>query len=188
MTAMPPTGLEAQQWLARFHRGERDTMAQCYHDHMPTVMQAIGRVLRGADQETVAHDVFYTLLSDPSMRAKFTGGSLGGWLNTVARNRAIDYLRKHRREVVVAPEQAQTLTGSAAPSLEAGVELQWLVERFRREEVPDKWAEVFEARFVRQLSQYEAAAALGMHRTTLAYQEQRLRARLRRFLLHRRES
>ncbi|NPC78158.1 RNA polymerase subunit sigma-70, partial [Pyxidicoccus fallax] len=54
---------------------------------------------------------------------------------------------------------------------------------FRREHLPAKWAPVFEARFVRQLSQREAAAALGLHRTTLAYQELRIRSLLKKFLL-----
>ena len=42
---------------------------------------------------------------------------------------------------------------------------------------------VFEARFVRQLTQREAASTLGISRTTLAYQEHRIRKLLRKHLL-----
>ena len=58
-----------------------------------------------------------------------------------------------------------------------------MIERFRREVLPAKWADVFEHRFLRQLSQAEAAELLGIGRTTLAYQETRVRRLLRRFLL-----
>ena len=42
---------------------------------------------------------------------------------------------------------------------------------------------MFEARFLQHLNQSEAAALLGMRRTTLAYRELRIRALLRKFLL-----
>jgi RNA polymerase sigma-70 factor (ECF subfamily) len=42
---------------------------------------------------------------------------------------------------------------------------------------------VFETRFLLGLEQKEAAARLGISRTTLAYQEYRVKALLRRFVL-----
>jgi RNA polymerase sigma-70 factor (ECF subfamily) len=42
---------------------------------------------------------------------------------------------------------------------------------------------VFDARFIQQLDQPEAARLLGMHRTTLIYQEYRVRTLLKRFVL-----
>ena len=41
---------------------------------------------------------------------------------------------------------------------------------------------MFDLCLVQQLTQREAAAALGLHRTTLAYRELRIRRALRRFL------
>jgi hypothetical protein len=60
---------------------------------------------------------------------------------------------------------------------------QAVIGRFRREVLPEKWRSVFEARFIRQLSQREAATEIGITRTTLAYQEMRVRSLLERFLL-----
>jgi RNA polymerase sigma-70 factor (ECF subfamily) len=57
------------------------------------------------------------------------------------------------------------------------------VERFCREHLPAKWAKVFDARFLRQLPQREAARELGIQRSTLAYQEQQVRELLTAFLL-----
>jgi len=172
-----------QRWLDRFHAGERELMQECYEQHFDAVMRAAGRVLRGADQENVVHDVFLRMISEPEFRKGFGGGSFRSWITTVARNRAIDYARKHARERAVEPEQAERLAG-ATPDRAAGrAEVLDLLQRFRSAHVPERWAAVFEARFLREQSQREAALALGMRRTTLAYQEQKLRARLRRFVL-----
>jgi RNA polymerase sigma-70 factor (ECF subfamily) len=57
-----------------------------------------------------------------------------------------------------------------------------LVERFRRDCLPQEWAGVFDARFLRQVPQREAARELGIRRTTLAYRELRIRRLLSRFL------
>jgi RNA polymerase sigma-70 factor (ECF subfamily) len=57
------------------------------------------------------------------------------------------------------------------------------LERFREQLVPAKWRRVFDARFLAQQDQPTAARALGMKRTTLAYQEYRIRRLLHRFVL-----
>jgi RNA polymerase sigma-70 factor (ECF subfamily) len=58
-----------------------------------------------------------------------------------------------------------------------------LLERFCRDVLPTKWRPVFETCFVRQLTQRDAARELGISRTTLLYQQHRVRALLRKFLL-----
>jgi RNA polymerase sigma-70 factor (ECF subfamily) len=164
-------------WLARFHDGERDVLEGCYREHFATVTRAVGRILRGADQETVVHEVFLRMLSDAGFRGAFHGGNLGAWLTTVARNHAIDFLRRLGRE--------EPLDGHADQpvDLEGALEARLLVERFRREVLPAKWERVFQVRFLEQQDQRAAAAALGIQRTTLAYQELRVRRLLQRFLL-----
>jgi RNA polymerase sigma-70 factor (ECF subfamily) len=59
------------------------------------------------------------------------------------------------------------------------------VERFRAEVVPARYRALFEVRFLGQLAQREAADKLGMSRSTLAYQEERVRDLLKAFLLER---
>ena len=141
---------------------------------------AAGRVLREVDAETVSHEVFHRLLASPEMRASFGGGNLGAWLARIATNQAIDYRRRHAREEALSP----TLAAEAPEEHETDrLAARVLVERFRRERLPAKWHAVFEARFLKQLGQREAAAALGMRRTTLMYQEHRIRGMLRQFVL-----
>jgi RNA polymerase sigma-70 factor (ECF subfamily) len=129
------------------------------------------------DGETVTHEVFYRLLTDPKMRESFRGGSLGAWLVQVATRAAIDDLRRRRREIS-ADESSRS-----APEKDDALEAKLTIARFRDERLPPELAPVFEARFLRQLSQRDAAREIGLPRSTLAYQEQKVRELLRAFLL-----
>jgi RNA polymerase sigma-70 factor (ECF subfamily) len=171
-----PTAIE-DAWLSRFHAGERAAMEQVYREHFDVVRQAIGHILDGANRDTVVHELFLRLLANEAMRKSFTGGSLSGWLRTVARNLAIDFQRRLQRET------GEPLDEPAPSRLADRVEARLVIERFARDRLPPKWAPVFEARCLRELDQREAARQLGMSRTTLAYQELRIRALLRKFLL-----
>lgn len=169
-------------WLRRFHAGDRVILAKCYRELFGTVFAVVGEVVDGTDRETVVHDLFEKLISRPEVRANFSGGSLAAWLRTLARNQAIDYTRRHSREVQFESTTAARMAPPYSDPASAS-EARLLLERFRRDVLPVKWAAVFEARFVLQLTQREAAARLGMHRTTLAYQEARVRGLLHKFLL-----
>ncbi|HEY2410039.1 MAG TPA: sigma-70 family RNA polymerase sigma factor [Polyangiaceae bacterium] len=168
---------------ARFEGGERSDFEAFYREHFALVDRAVGRVLAGADKETVVHEVFLRLMSNAALRLEARGASLPAWLSTVARNQAIDYHRRRRFEQPAAPDQDVPETGQDAERFERRAEARLLIERFRSEHLPAKWTPVFELRFIRQLGQVEAARELGISRTTLAYQEYRIRALLRRFLL-----
>jgi RNA polymerase sigma-70 factor (ECF subfamily) len=169
-------------WLTRFHSGERPTIEGLYRAHFERIAVTLTPLLGKADAETVIHEIFFRLLTQPTLRGGFRGGDVAAWLSTVARNHAIDYLRRSKREVPAGGALA-ALDNRVARSWEANAEARLLVERFRRDVLPAKWAPVFEARFMQQLSQQEAAASLGMGRTTLAYREARVRRLLRKSLL-----
>lgn len=183
MTATVIPHDDADGWLAAFHAGDRRALETCYREHYATVDRAVGRVLSGADRETVVQAVFLRLVQSRKAREGFTGGSLTAWLRTLARHEAIDYWRRHRRERAALPEELDRLAGGEDPALDAELDAQALIERFRRERLPERWRAVFEARFLDGLSQREAAARLGIRRTTLVYQELRVRALLERFVL-----
>jgi RNA polymerase sigma-70 factor (ECF subfamily) len=177
--------LTADRWLVAFHAGDRGAVEQCYRAHQPTVAAVVGRLLPAVDAETVTHEVFYRLLTDAELRANFRGGNFAGWLTRVATNSAIDYLRRARRERPGLSEEhaAEADTRAEASRVDEELEAKRLVERFRSECLPLEWTGVFEARFLRQISQRKAAQELRMHRTTLAYQEHRIRTLLRKFLI-----
>lgn len=170
------------EWLARFHGGERSITEQVYREFLDTVDRGVAAVLHGADRETVVHEVFLRLLTDGDLRRAFQGGDLGAWLLVIARNHAIDYARRRNRETPSGLDIPAAIA-TARDGLAGRAEARLLLDRFWTELLPPKWRAVFEARFVRNLSQTEAAAALDMHRTTLMYQELRIRQLLRAFLL-----
>jgi RNA polymerase sigma-70 factor (ECF subfamily) len=169
------------RWLDRFYAGDRDLLAEVYEEQFELVFQAVGRVVGDVDQETVVHELFCRLLASETMRRGFRGGTLAAWLTTLAKHQAIDFVRKYRREGSLEGVGDQV----AAPS-DDGAEAKRLVDGFRTEALPQKWAAVFEARFLRQLSQREAAASLGISRTTLVYQELRVRRLMEKYFLRRR--
>ncbi len=152
-------------------------MEALYREHFVVVQRAVGSILDGANRDTVVHELFLSLLANESMRRSFTGGSLSSWLRTVARNRAIDFQRRNQREV------GEPTSEESESRMADQIEARLLIERFRRDVLPAKWAPVFEARFLGELDQREAARKVGISRTTLAYQELRIRALLRKFLL-----
>ena len=169
-----------ERWLARFYAGERSVLEQCYRDYFARALAAAARVLPGVDAETVTHEIFYRLLSDEQTRRSFGGGSFGAWVAQAAANAAIDHHRRRSREI---GEPEVDPTEANGPRFDDEVEAKVLVERFCRERLPPKYKGVFETRFLRQLSQRDAARELGIRRSTLAYQEDRIRALLSEFLL-----
>jgi RNA polymerase sigma-70 factor (ECF subfamily) len=173
---------DGSSWLERFHAGDRDVLEACYREQFRTVAQAVGQVLRGADQETVVHDIFVDLLANAASRRGFVGGAFGTWLGVVARNRAIDYWRRHRREETLDETVAQPASSGSADRLEDDLGARLLIAQFRNEVLPAKWDAVFESRFLLGLDQREAARRLGISRTTLAYREAQVRRLLSRFV------
>jgi RNA polymerase sigma-70 factor (ECF subfamily) len=169
----------------RFHAGERDFLGQLYRETYEVVDTAVGRVLRGADRETVVHDLYLRLLAKPELRQNFAGGSMRSWLSTLAHNLAVDYWRHHRRESSLEGRDVPPLIDPMSSRIEERAELNIFVERFKRDALPEELWPLFDARFLEQLDQREAARRLGMHRTTLAYRELRVRRCLRVFLRRR---
>ncbi len=165
-------------WLERFHAGEREALESFYRGHYRAVDRAVGAVLGGADRETVVHEVFLRVISSAELRQRLTGGSPSAWIAAIAKNHAIDYRRRRGREVL--GEEGADL---AQPPRDEVVDAQMLIERFQREVLPEKWRAVFETCFVRQMTQRDAARELGLSRTTLLYQQHRVRALLKSFLL-----
>jgi RNA polymerase sigma-70 factor (ECF subfamily) len=169
-------------WLERFHAGDRDVLEACYREHFRTVGQAVGQVLRSADRETVVHDVFVDLLANATLRRGFVGGAFATWIGVVARNRAIDYWRRYRREGTLDEAVSKIAPSDSAERMEDDVGARLLIAQFRTDVLPAKWDTVFEHRFLLGLDQREAARRLGISRTTLAYREAQVRRLLGRFV------
>ncbi len=174
-------------WLQRWYAGEPDAIAWAYVKHFEDAVSAVGTIVPPWERESVVHDVFQRLLSNESSRRSYKGGSLRAFLCAAAQRVALDRWRKRRRtpEVLAPPETAQHGAGglSARQRILEHVANRQLLERFRTEALPAKLRSTFEARFVLQLTQREAAERLGVHRGTIIFREARVRRHLKRFLL-----
>jgi RNA polymerase sigma-70 factor (ECF subfamily) len=173
---------QSSAWIEGFHAGRREIMEECYRTHFSDVEKSVSRMLSGVDLENVVHEVFAKILANKKTRLSFKEGSFPSWLSAVARNLAVDYIKRNQKEHPVEPRIAEKLAENAQQENAEDIELKRVIERFRGEKVPEKWLPVFDARFIRRLTQREAAKELGISRTTLAYREGRIRKRLRRFI------
>lgn len=173
------SSLSEDAFVEAFHAGEHWAVEKAYRDHGSRVIAAAGRLVGSVDAETIAHDVFYRLLSNERTRASFRGGNLGAWLCQVAVRSAVDELRRRRREGTGTAPNGDEDSVVIDEELEAKI----LIERFRNEVLPLEWDALFDARFLRQIPQRDAARELGIPRSTLVYQEQRIREKLSHFLL-----
>ncbi len=175
-------------WLARFHAGARETLAECYEQNYEYIDHSVAALLSGFDRETVVQDVFLSMVESRSFRENFHGGSMRAWLCTIARRRAIDHARRLGRELPLDEDEGTRLAwnqGSrSTPEDDAlRAESDALVRRFRAEVLRPDWEPVFDTRFIQRLSQRDAARELGVSRTTLAYREARIRQLLRSFAI-----
>ena len=182
LLADQPLDLDDESLRALFHAGDRALMGRLYQESYQGVDAAVGCVLRGADRETVVQELYLRLLDRPNLRRNFAGGSIHAWLATLAHNLAVDYWRRHRRETSLAEDAVPVLADAQSRRMEERAALSVFIARFLREALPEEWGPIFQARFVEQLDQREAARRLGMHRTTLAYRELRIRKLLRAYL------
>jgi len=124
---------------------------------------------------------------EPKARSRFDGiRQYGAYLNHIARNVVVDYLRRRPKQVV--PDLASfidevSLRPSAHDEVEEFADLQ-TVERVRLyvAGLPADLRQVHEALYVQGLSQRDAATALGLGRQVVRTLEARLREGLRTFL------
>lgn len=87
-----------RELATRVRAGDQDAMGALYDRYSPLVYAVALRVLAdtGAAEDTL-QEVFMQLWRSPA-RFDATRGSLGAWLAVIARNRAIDVLRKRHFE------------------------------------------------------------------------------------------
>jgi RNA polymerase sigma-70 factor (ECF subfamily) len=85
--------------LTAARRGDEDAFRLLYRDFQPKLLRYL-RVLVGADAEDVASDAWLQIARD---LGSFHGDLDGfrGWATTIARNRAMDHLRRQQRRPVV---------------------------------------------------------------------------------------
>ncbi|MDX8148065.1 RNA polymerase sigma factor [Lentzea sp. BCCO 10_0061] len=99
MSRASPGDSSGDTVLAAVRRGDEDAFRALYRDIQPKLLRYL-QVLVGADAEDVASDAWLQIARDlGSFRGDLDG--FRGWATTIARNRAMDHLRRQQRRPVV---------------------------------------------------------------------------------------
>ncbi|TDC36388.1 RNA polymerase sigma factor [Micromonospora sp. 15K316] len=112
---------ELSEAVAKARSGDEDAFRFLYRSIQPGLLRYV-TALVGADAEDVASETWLQISRDlPS----FTGGEFRAWAITIARNRAMDHLRRQRRRPSLpVPVQAlNELAGDADTAERAGESL-----------------------------------------------------------------
>lgn len=144
--------------IARIYTGDEGAMAMLYDRYSPVVYAVALRVLSDRNTaEDILQDVFVQLWRNPqSFNA--SRGSLATWLAVIARNRAIDQLRRQHPEV----ELSETLI-SVDPDLENTAERKQAIEKVRAvlARMPAEQRSALEMAFFEGLTHVEIAGKTG---------------------------
>ncbi|WBB76328.1 RNA polymerase sigma factor [Micromonospora sp. WMMD1128] len=101
--------VELNEAVAAAQAGDEEAFRLLYRTLQPALLRYL-TTLVGADAEDVASETWLQISRDlPS----FTGGEFRAWSVTIARNRAMDHLRRQRRRPTV-PVPVQDLSDLAA--------------------------------------------------------------------------
>ena len=133
-------------------------MAQLYDRHSGVVYSVALRVLGDTGAaEDILQDVFMQLWRNPEV-FEANRGSLPGWLAVIARNRAIDGLRKRRPE-----QELSDLVVSVEPDLVGRAEWSRVLDKIRRVlgTMPATQRSALEMSFFEGLTHSEIAAKTG---------------------------
>ena len=156
-TQQTPPGEDAVL-LARLQSGEEQAMAELYDRYSKIVYSVALRVLRDtAAAEDVMQEIFMQVWRTPGGFVA-TKGSLGGWLAVVARNRAIDVLRRKRPS-----EEIEEVALASNFDLAEESERNLLMERARAAVVtlPPEQRKMLEMAFFDGLTHAEIAEMTG---------------------------
>ena len=144
--------------LARVRERDQAAMGEIF-DRFATMVYAVAmRVLRDSDQaEDIMQDVFLQVWSFPD-RFVHGRGSLGAWLAVVARNRAIDILRRRRPT-----DPCDEVVLASGTDLASEVERNTIMDKVRGvlKDLPAEQRRSLELAFFEGLTHSEVAARTG---------------------------
>jgi RNA polymerase sigma-70 factor, ECF subfamily len=138
--------------------GDEHAMAQLYDRYSPVVYSVALRVLADTGAaEDVLQEVFLQLWRNPDAFDS-NRGSLGAWLAVIARNRAIDALRKRKPET-----DSDEVVLSVNVDLESETERRRVLEKVRGviNGLPEDQRKALEMAFFEGLTHTEIAAKTG---------------------------
>src|SRR5215467_2170973 len=157
-SSRPELSVSDAEIIGRIYSGDEGAMALLYDRYSNVVYAVALRVLSdGSAAEDILQDVFMQLWRNPQA-FNASRGSLAAWLAVIARNRAIDQLRKKRPEV----EAAETVI-SVDPELESAADRSQAIEKVRAvlAGMPEEQRAALEMAFFEGLTHVEIAGKTG---------------------------
>lgn len=140
-------------------KGNEEAILLLYDRYSSIVLSVATHVLKDfAAGEEVVQDVFFNLWKNPNSFNSLRG-SLRSWLITVARHRAIDYLRRRRNEVELL-EHDGVARASQCHSAECSELLGKVVQVMRA--MPAEQQEVFDLAYFQGLTHVEISQRTGI--------------------------
>jgi len=101
--------------MTKIALGDKDALAQLYHTLSPRLFGIILRMVRRRDwAEEILHDTFIHIWQT-AMEYDAKLGEPQTWLSHIARNRAIDFLRKHENRCCSVEDFTEAEEGFQAP-------------------------------------------------------------------------
>jgi RNA polymerase sigma-70 factor (ECF subfamily) len=152
------TAAEDQTLVDRVRSKDEKAMAELFDRYGSMVYSVALRVLKDpGNAEDVMQEVFFKLWQSPQTFVQ-SRGSLAAWLLVVARNRAVDVLRRRRTSVAV-----EDVVLVAATNVAADAERRTMMEkvRFALDQLPPEQQKSMEMAFFEGLSHSEIAAQTG---------------------------
>jgi RNA polymerase sigma-70 factor, ECF subfamily len=144
--------------VSAIRSGDEQAMAQLYERYSSIVYSVALRVLGDATAaEDILQEVFMQLWRSPDI-FDANRGSLPGWLAVIARNRAIDAVRKRRPETDI-----NDVVVSIEPDLASGAEWSRALEKIRSAlgSMPAQQRLALEMAFFEGLTHAEIAEKMG---------------------------
>jgi len=125
-TATQPPGRDDGALIASIRAGKQSAMAELYDRYSSIVYAVALRVLGDTSAaEDVLQDIFMQLWRNPGA-FDASRGSLAPWLAVIARNRAVDALRKRRPQ-----NDIEDVTLSVEPDMAAEADRSRVAEKIR---------------------------------------------------------
>jgi RNA polymerase sigma-70 factor (ECF subfamily) len=158
-SAGAPTGsVSDESLMARVRLNDQEAMTEIFDRYGSMVYSVALRILKDPGQaEDVMQDVFFQLWKGSTSLVQVRG-SIGAWLAVVARNRAIDALRRRRPSEPV--EDVELPSGT---NLASELELRSMMEKVRTvlDKLPVEQRKSVELAFFDGLTHSEIAAKTG---------------------------
>ena len=127
-------------WLAGCARGDAAALENLYQALSPQLFGLLMRILQRRDlAEEALQDTFVNVWRKAS-EYRASRGKVTTWVMTIARYRAFDILRRHKREVIMEPDNLIGL-GDELSRHEAGDEVRSLAEYRRLRQCMDRLSE-----------------------------------------------